>query len=265
MTVYVVVPVHNRVSLTLKFIESLESQNLEEFLEVLVVDDGSSDGTASTIARRQNRFPTSVLAGSGSLWWAGSIRLALVELSSILTDEDWVYLGNNDTLLMPDHLSNLLETARNCFPSIVGSRSLERWPDGSLHSTSGGFNISLRNLTVVANENHSLRIVRVDALTGRGLLFPASAIPFARVRPRVTPQHFADLLLTHAMKEKGFELIVDNHAVSLQLATASSAVLPEGSHRLSLKKGSPLYAPALFMFWVTLFLRHVRRRFITGT
>ncbi|HVZ64998.1 MAG TPA: glycosyltransferase family 2 protein [Opitutaceae bacterium] len=68
----VIVPVHNRREITLACLRALHADGVEDWAEILVVDDGSTDGTGEAVARE---FPSvSVLRGDGSWWWAGAIR-----------------------------------------------------------------------------------------------------------------------------------------------------------------------------------------------
>lgn len=58
MRISVVIPTFNRVDTLLRTLEALGNQSFApDDYEVLVVDDGSSDGTGSSVARVQERFP----------------------------------------------------------------------------------------------------------------------------------------------------------------------------------------------------------------
>ena len=65
MKLYVVIPVFNRIQHTTRCLQTLERQSCGNFTIVLV-DDGSTDGTARLI---EKRFPwVHRIAGNGS-WW----------------------------------------------------------------------------------------------------------------------------------------------------------------------------------------------------
>ena len=46
MTVHVLIPVFNRLEMTKRVLDCLRSQKMDEILNLIVIDDGSSDGTA---------------------------------------------------------------------------------------------------------------------------------------------------------------------------------------------------------------------------
>lgn len=76
--------------------------------QVVLVDDGSRDGTAEAVARR---FPAArILRGDGSLYWNGATRLAF-ETARYEDPEFFLWL-NDDLRLDPDGLARLLSTWR---------------------------------------------------------------------------------------------------------------------------------------------------------
>lgn len=246
-TIYVVVPVHNRRLFTERFIASLDAQDIEGVrIHLILVDDGSTDGSDTLIA---NRHDASLIGGDGTWWWAGSVARALDYLKSTITTEDFVYLGNNDTVLAPDHLRQLLDTARANPRSVVGSVSFEIWPTGEHHPVSSGFLIDPQSLTVSNLPGDTSDMQVADALAGRGLLMPAQAASAARLHPRLLPQHFADLAFTYGLKKQGFSMLVSPEARSTQLERAGSSV--QFAPRLAdmFSKRSQLYIPAIASFW----------------
>lgn len=74
VNVFVVIPVHNRLSFTRACLESLREQSFRDFT-IVVVDDGSTDGTYATLAEE---YPeVTLLWGDGDLWWTGAMNRAL--------------------------------------------------------------------------------------------------------------------------------------------------------------------------------------------
>jgi GT2 family glycosyltransferase len=247
VTLYVVLPVHNRWHLTAQFLRSLDNQ--QELpdgtkIELIVADDGSSDETQSALKARSH---TTVLTGNGDLWWAGAVQLAFSFLVPLLRDGDWVYLGNNDTVLEPDHLSNLLAKGIANPHSLIGAVSNEIWPSDVVHTVFPGFTIDTQALEVV--NTFEAQVGRIDALAGRGLLLPSDAVRAARLTPRILPQHFADLAMTSALGDSGFQLLVESDAVSTQLERAGSSVEFAPRFQELLTRRSQLFLPALVAFW----------------
>lgn len=100
---------HNRKALTIACLRSLLQQNLPQSatLRVVLVDDGSSDGTSDAV---RETFPqVRIIQGSGNLFWCGGMRMAWREAAK--DDPDYYLLFNDDTALEEDAIVNLIELA----------------------------------------------------------------------------------------------------------------------------------------------------------
>lgn len=108
LEICVLIACHNRVSQTLCSLDALKSQLLGDDIKVKVVlvDDGSTDGTSKKVAAQ---FPNvHILHGDGSLYWNRAMHLACKE--AIASPCDFVLWLNDDTVLYPDALQTLLNT-----------------------------------------------------------------------------------------------------------------------------------------------------------
>ena len=66
--IYIIIPVHNRKALTLACLENLKTNGDLQKYQVIVVDDGSSDRTATEV--KENYPEVIVLQGDGNrLFW----------------------------------------------------------------------------------------------------------------------------------------------------------------------------------------------------
>ena len=250
MNIYAIVAVHNRWSFTEKFLNSLTTQELPSpaSLKVIVINDGSSDVTERELRRRTD---LTVLHGDSTLWWSGSIAKCLSVIRDQLNPGDFVYLGNNDTVLDPGHLGALIDAARQSSCDLVGSLSYEVWPTGERYPVTSAFRIDERKLDVINTRPEEIDHYRVDALAGRGLLLSARAARAIRFRPKAMPQHFADLAATSELISSGYRACVTLEATSTQLERAGSSVEFKPSLAQLLNPKSPLYIPALVTFWAT--------------
>jgi len=143
-TLAVLLTCFNRREKTLETLRSLEKQSArtQRKPHVILVDDGSRDGTAEAVLAE---FPaTELIRGSGSLYWNGGMRVAFGRAQEL--GFDYYLLLNDDTVLAPECLDTLLETsqklARQGITAIVaastcdpvtgkrtygGARRLQRW------------------------------------------------------------------------------------------------------------------------------------------
>lgn len=104
--VAVLVATFERREQTLRCLETLERQESNAAVRLIVLDDKSSDGTADAVRTRYSA--ATVLAGSGDLFWAGGMRQAF--RSARTEPFDYLLWLNDDVLLDPTALANLLAT-----------------------------------------------------------------------------------------------------------------------------------------------------------
>ena len=72
---YIIIPVHNRREFTLRCLASLHDQGILAAMQVIVVDDGSTDGTHEAV---NAEFPQVILLpGDGNLFWTGAIECGM--------------------------------------------------------------------------------------------------------------------------------------------------------------------------------------------
>jgi glycosyltransferase involved in cell wall biosynthesis len=129
----------NRRDLTLAALGALFELELppETCLGVILVDDGSTDGTGDEVRRQ---FPqVRVIQGTGSHYWNGGMRVAFRQAE--LEDYDYHLWLNQDTILSKDALVRLLQTSGELaaagFEAAIVSGSTQDADTGGL--TSSGF------------------------------------------------------------------------------------------------------------------------------
>ena len=122
--VFVLVPVHNRREITRKFMSCLQVQTHPR-LQLILVDDGSTDGTDSMV--REEMPDAEVLKGNGNLWWSGCMQLAFRNLLQLAPDsEDMILLANDDIEFAPDFIAKAVAALHQKPDALLGARQIDR-------------------------------------------------------------------------------------------------------------------------------------------
>ena len=234
MRVFELIPVHNKRQMALGCLEALERQTYEP-LETVVVDDGSTDGTAAAV---RERFPeVTVLHGDGSLWWTGAMRLGVDHILRRARPGDFVLSLNDDTTFDERYVATLVETSAANGRAIVGSFCLRHgagvhiieqggrfdWRRGRHVVTSeilekeldGLYPFRLTNDEIPLEDClDSLGTLRdLDFLFGRGTLFPVEVFwKIGGYNARAFPHYGADVEFSSRARKAGFDLILSLRA-----------------------------------------------------
>lgn len=105
----IIIPVFNALEYTKKclgYLHECISESDKQSLQtvIVVVDDGSKDGTADWI--KANYPETEICYGDGNLWWSGGINMGIHRALEQL-DCDYILLWNNDLKPARNYLHNL--------------------------------------------------------------------------------------------------------------------------------------------------------------
>lgn len=204
---YIVIPVFNRLTYTRACLEALRTQT-EQGFQVVVVDDGSTDGTAEALAAD---YPeVTVLPGTGSLFWTAGVNLGLrhaLELGAA-----WLMTMNNDVVPYPDFVAQMMRAAHSRPPALYGAFELDArtqepvYAGGWLNWRTGSFRRLLDD--VPPGQRHGQH--PTECLPGRGLLIPRAV--FDRIglfAAELLPHYYADYDFTHQARLAGFEVYLN--------------------------------------------------------
>lgn len=100
---------HNRFEKTLNAVANMSVwlDSLQADTRIVIVDDGSTDGTGNAIRRR---FPgVEVIDGNGSLFWAGGMRHGW-DHAIVANPPDYLIVFNDDVVLDPTGMTLALES-----------------------------------------------------------------------------------------------------------------------------------------------------------
>src|ERR1700691_1783891 len=107
MTVAAVIPHWNRRDLLAKLLENLRRRQTRRFDEVIVVDNGSTDGSAEMAEQAGAR----VLRLGSNLGFAAAVNRGIEALiQNGAAHADWIAILNNDVTLEPEWLEAMLVT-----------------------------------------------------------------------------------------------------------------------------------------------------------
>lgn len=160
---------YNRRENTIRCLEAYQHASNEAKIHpaVVLVDDGSDDRTSEAV---KELFPwVEVIAGSGSLYWNGGMRVAFQD--AIDCKYGYYLWLNDDTILSADALRRLLTVAEgneSCL--IVGS---VQDPFSGTH-TYGGIRQVSKNwpLKFIAIESNEKESIVCDTFNGNCVLIP---------------------------------------------------------------------------------------------
>jgi len=204
-SVYVIIPVYNRKNITLKCLENLNLCGDLNRYYIVVVDDGSTDGTTEAI---HNLYPeVIVLNGDGNLWWTGAIKKGM-EYAYEQGAEFFVWL-NDDCYPQQDTINKLLNICKHEPKIIAGGQSLE--PDTFIPSY-GGITGKNRIIPVNALPNS---VLECDGLCGNIVCINKSVVQaIGYPQAQLFPQYYGDVTYTHIAKQKGYKLLIVGDAVA---------------------------------------------------
>jgi GT2 family glycosyltransferase len=207
---YIVIPVHNRKHFTQECLRSLCRQAVRGF-KIIVIDDGSTDGTRGMIERE---FPdVHILSGDGNLWWTRATNLGVEYALS--HGALYIMTLNDDTVATDDYIERMMLWAAKEPNAILGSVAVDavtRKPihGGEIVNWKMADYISLLSI-LTAEEQHGIH--DVTHLPGRGMLIPAIVFKTIGLFDAYHfPQCMADFDFTHRAARAGYRLFCNYDA-----------------------------------------------------
>lgn len=207
--VVAITPVFNRRDLTLACVKSLLEGDLDDIdLEIIVVDDGSSDGTAEALAER---FPeVEVIRGDGSLWYSEATNVGI--RAALPREPDYFLLFNNDSLFPPATLSRLVACAERYPTSVVGA-ALVKWDDRlTLFQTGTRWQTSYGGWRTIGPQTIDYLPsgpFPVETLAGNCMLVPAAALRDCGLMNSADMPNFGDSELVARMRRRGWRVLIE--------------------------------------------------------
>jgi len=202
----------------MKCLNSLLEQEYKNYVVVLV-DDGSSDGTGEYV---KNNFPAvRIVRGTGDWWWTKSMNEGIKSILNESKKDDIILSLNNDLIVKPDYLTCLLKVYNKYGSCVVGSTSV--WDSdhdkiafiGVLWNNFNAKYKAVQESTLKYSELDKKKdIVESDLLPGRGTLYSVGLIDEVGFYDEVNfPQYIADEEFSLRAKKYGYKLLVSSEAV----------------------------------------------------
>jgi GT2 family glycosyltransferase len=244
----IVIPVYNQAALTRQCLETLVASPPEVAeLEVVVVDDASSDSTSQVLADYEGRVR--VVRNERNLGFAGACNRGAANASG-----EWLVFLNNDTIPQPGWLDALLRYASGRDGiGVVGAKLL--FPNGRIQHAGVVFAKSQAPHHIYAgfpadhpavNKSREYQVVTAAcALIRRDLFEDAGAFDTAFVNG------YEDVDLCLRLRHLGYEIHYCHESVVLHLESATRDYLADPANfRLFLERWSGDVYPDDFRYYV---------------
>jgi len=193
----IVVPVHNALKDVAILLKHLESLNPELLAALILVDDGSTDGTAAFVA---GQYPqVHLVHGDGNLWWGGGMKLGME--TALDQGAEIIFWLNHDCFPVPGAFEKLAEVLKD--PSVgcvSGWCRIKGYPD---YPVNPGF-ASFRPLHITG----SSELVRADGVNGNFVGFRADAVRHVGLPDAERFPHYGDGVYTIRFTRAGYLAVV---------------------------------------------------------
>ena len=229
--VYIIIPVHNRKNITLKCLETLKQCGDLNRYYIVVVDDGSTDGTSEAIT---NLYPeVTTLTGDGNLWWTGAIKKGM-EYAYQQGAEYFIWL-NDDCIVSDKVLEDLVSLCKTNNYQIIGCQGQEL--NNSEIIAFGGKVRHYQGYKFLSISKGEVK--PCDMLSGNLVCLPREIVhQIGYPNPNILRHYGGDALYLIKARKAGFSIYVDHrNQVFNNNLTGESNLSPQ---RWLLKPGKPL-------------------------
>jgi len=253
MTVNIVIPVFNRINETKKIISNLRVQNTDEKIKILIIDDGSTDGTSEWLSAQKDLF---FLKGNGKLFWGGAINLGINYIIKNHPNDEWILLINNDVEVKKDYVDNLVKIAKKNYPAAVGS--IVKNKKNEIVSLGPRIDTSKLEVEEIYKKNlvfkNEIIFEEVDALSGRGVIYPLKSIIEAKgLNSKIFPHYYGDYSLSMKINKKGYKLMTSLKAIVFTDENFKHLTAQRKNYsiikKLFSKKSTSLFYSYFFFWW----------------
>ena len=210
--VAIVTPVHNRRELTLQCLQSLSRIKRDGLdIQIIVVDDGSTDGTSDAI---RQRFPeVEIVEGDGNLWYTAGTNLGIE--TALKSNPDYILGINDDSIFDANFLQRMIECAEKYPRSVVGALLLLWDTPHKVFQVSPKWNVwrggwrywQEQTVWTVPNKPWA-----VEMIVGNCILYPAQVFKENGLMNPTKLAQYGDAEFTPRIKRNGWRLLIEPRA-----------------------------------------------------
>ena len=217
-TFSIVIPVYNHIAETIDCLKSLALAHDGYKLEVIVIDDCSSDPSEQVLSRLKN---ITYIRNEENLGFLHSCNKAASKASG-----DYICFLNNDTIVMPGWLENIAKTFnRELKAGLVGSKLY--YPDGSLQEVGGIIWKDANGLNYGRTDDPQrpeyCYLRETDYCSGAAIFIPLSLWQELNgFDPHFAPAYYEDTDLAFRVREAGYKVLVQPLSKVIHLEGISS-------------------------------------------
>ena len=216
--VSVIIPVFNHLSYTLQCLESIETATCHQDLEIIVIDNGSEDGTAEALAARTD---ITVITNPENRGFTEACNQGAARAAS-----DYLLFLNNDTIVQPGWLEHLLSCLENDpFVWAVGSRLI--YPNGELQEAAAvvfndatASNYGRHDSSDLPKYNHPCV---VDYCSGASLLIRTEIFDrLGGFDMRYAPAYYEETDLCFSIRKHGGKVVYEPASVVIHFGSTTA-------------------------------------------
>ena len=249
----IIISIHNRLKYTKRCLHCLNDASKKYLVDLIIIDDGSSDGSFSWIKRN---YPEAYLIkGDGNLWFGRSTQMG-INYALSKNRYDYILILNNDTFMLEGSIDKMVEKSNHA--NVIGT--LYEVEDLN-EIRSCGFNWSiingLRDITLDKSWNkvtNSYNFIEVYAVSTTATLFPIKyLVDTFEIPIDLHPHHRYDAILSSVCKRGGAKFFVPNqifakHVIGQSLNNKTNKNISKFLFDLFFNPLSTSYLPGIFNF-----------------
>ena len=171
----------------------------------MLIDDGSTDGTADMVRELVRHEKLTTIIGKGDWWWAGSLQQGLNKLEEYeIKPSDIVLMINDDVIFEDDFLENAVKFIYSHHSTLLLAKFYE---DKLGKVVESGVKADLKRLNFIEAELQE----EINCLSTRGLFLRWDVSKkIGGFHPFILPHYGSDYEYTIRARRKGFVLRTDS-------------------------------------------------------